>query len=146
MEIGDLLYILIGVGALLFSLFKKSKHKEQFGNDFPQYEQEDNLEEVFESVSNVSEQPQPKAVVLRTFEKKPVFESKFKRINFENRNKSKKIVTSGLKIRKEPKMFFEEKEDEIINYWNAENFDLHKAVIYSEILKRPNFDNSFYIR
>ena len=150
MELGDLVYILVGVVALLFSFIKKSKNRGRLEESLPQYEQESNfdLEEVLQTVFNTPESTKTNKIEIPKLEKKPVYESKYKRMSYENRHQNRKIITSSLKKRKEPTIFLEEKEKEEEKkiYWSEENFDLHKAVIYSEILKQPNFNNNNLIR
>ena len=144
MEIGDLLYLLIGAIAIVAGLLKKSKSKERYEESIPQYEPDDNFEEVFQPVYESNEKNIIKNVETKRLEKKPVYESKFKRMNFDKRFQNRKTITTSLKKRKETELVLEEKRDEEIKtFWNQETFELHKAVIYSEILKRPNFENNF---
>ena len=136
MEIGDLLYVLIMVVALVFSVLKKAKGKEQ--RPAPSHEVEDTLSEVFPSLKQIwEEQKVPEYPITKTFS--PPVQHQKKIIDKGIRIKDRKIITSGLKKRDTHKILLDEDENNGISYWNKEPIDLQKAVIYSEILKRPDY-------
>ena len=139
MDIGDLLYVLIMVVALVFSFIKKAKGKEQRPNaHIPEHEVEDTLSEVFPTFKQIwEEQKVPEPPKVRTFP--PPVQHQRKVIDKGVRIKDRKTITSGLKKRDTHKVFLDEDENNEIPYWNKEPIDLQKAVIYSEILKRPDY-------
>jgi hypothetical protein len=138
MEFGDLIYIFIMVAVALFSLIRANKNKERQGTQIPDYNTVELPEEVFppgmfrEEKAKVLTKPPEKNV-------NPVYRSHFQRIDFENRRQKKRTIFSELKKRQDTKIFLEEESQAISSYWENEQFDLRKAVIYSEILKRPEY-------
>ena len=141
MEIGDLLYVLIMVVALVFSVLKKAKGKEQRGTVTPDHEVDDSLSEIFPTLKQIwEEQKVPEYPITPTpFSSYVNQKENREKIKKRIRIKDRKTITSSLKKRTAQKVFLDEDENEGISYWNKEPIDLRKAVIYSEILKRPDY-------
>ena len=129
------------VVVLIFSVLKKAKDKEQHTPAAPDHEVDDSLSEVFPSLKQIWEEqkipeyPKPAILLVPPVQRKENREKLKKRIGIKDR----KTITSGLKKRNTQKVFLEEDEDSGITYWDKDPIDLQKAVIYSEILKRPDY-------
>jgi hypothetical protein len=138
MEFGDLIYILIMVVVALFSFFRANKNKARQESSIPDFETVNIPEEVFppgmfgEERAKVLTKPPEKRIT-------PVQRSHFTRINYEKRRQKKRTIFSGVKRQQETNIFLEDDNQLIGSYWENEQFDLQKAVIYSEILKRPEY-------
>jgi hypothetical protein len=136
MEFGDLIYVLIMVVVAVFSFLRSNRSKERQDMPIPEFKTIKLPEEMFppgmfgEEKANVLTKPPEKKSIT-------VGRSHFTRIDFENRRQKKRTIFSGLKKQQETKIFLEEEQQLISSYWENEQFDLQKAVIYSEILKRP---------
>jgi len=140
MELGDLIYILIMVAVAIFSIVKKSISKKQSEVPIPQYNTEDYREDVFPpgvfwegNAKPLAKPPENKEMTVRR--------SVFKRIDFDKRRLKSRISSSSSRLKKTQKHshFLEEEEQGNVLFWEVEQFELQKAIIYSEILKRSDY-------
>jgi len=138
MEFGDLIYVLIMVAIAVFSIIKKSSSKKQTDVLMPEFEAENSPVEVFPQNRFWEEKVRPLNKPLEIKEKK-VYRSEYKKIDFEKRKIKKRTITSSLKKRQIAKVILEVDEQSNYSFWEEEQFDLQKAVIYSEILKKPEY-------
>ena len=137
MEFGDLLYILLMVVAVAFSLIKKAK-KQHHESPFPDFKTINLPEEIFPPGMFREEKPK---VLTQPPENKDnsVNRLNFRKMDYGNRGQKQRTITSELKKRQETKIFLEEEKQIMSSYWEKEQFDLQNAVIYSEILRRPEY-------
>ncbi|MCG8580430.1 MAG: hypothetical protein MI866_10960 [Bacteroidales bacterium] len=133
-DIGNILYILAMLAALIFSAYKKQKQakKPMQAPDEPVQPDTEAMgeEDVFEELRELFQNPKPKP--------QPVVEQP---------EKIKKEVPLHMQKKEEPKKNDVPKhkpvelisidEEEESSGFNKEQIDLRQAVIYSEILKRP---------
>lgn len=138
MEFGDLLYVLIMVAVAVFSIVKKSRGRKEHDVLTPEFEADASPEEVFPPGTFWEGKVKPLIRPPDNKEKK-VHRSGFKRIDFNKKRIKNRTITSGLKKRQAPKILLEEDEQVNFSYWDEEPIDLRKAVIYNEILKRPDY-------
>ena len=138
MEFGDLLYVFIMVAVAVFGIIKKSAGKKRPDVLMPEFEAENSPVEVFptgrfweETVKPLTKPPEIKNEKVRRPD--------FKRIDFDRSKIKKRTITSSLKKRQSAKIFLEEDEQNNFSFWEKEQFDLQKAVIFSEILKKPEY-------
>jgi hypothetical protein len=131
-DIGNILYILVMLAALIFSAYKKQKKAKrpmQMPDDHPQQEGEPMVEEdVFEELRELFQQPKPKA---RPVVQEVKVEKKEVPLHMQRKEEPKKP-----NLPKEEPVELISVEDESSEF-DKEQIDLRQAVIYSEILKRP---------
>ena len=126
------------VAIAVFSIIKKSSSKKQTDVLMPEFEAENSPVEVFPQNRFWEEKVRPLNKPLEIKEKK-VYRSEYKKIDFEKRKIKKRTITSSLKKRQIAKVILEVDEQSNYSFWEEEQFDLQKAVIYSEILKKPEY-------
>ncbi|ASB48813.1 hypothetical protein [Alkalitalea saponilacus] len=153
--LGDIVYILLMLGALIFSLYKKSKSAGQDGDFMPEHEVGESPGEAFPTFKDLfgdaDEEEKVPAIGKKTPEteyatmqaeklkpqkleyKKPVYQSIQKR---ERIKKPERVSRIKQKI-SQMSLATKEKAIDETSYWDDEEFDLKKAIIYSEIIKRP---------
>jgi len=142
-EIKILLFILIGAFYLFSSFFKREKKKqdEKAINKRPVVHQ--TAEEIFRELQQslrLSNEPKPEASrpsARVALTKEPMLEKKAPRKSIDPRQgktSSKKTVTAVFEKTNQQK-----KEAEHLTLAQSLEFDPRKAVIFSEILKRPQY-------
>jgi hypothetical protein len=138
-NIGDFIYVLLMIGAVIFSIWRKSKQeatppvsnpKREFKDLFPEIPNwmGDDEDEYAGKAPNIPfERPRNEDQTLET-PAPPVFTYDAPSVAVPGRIivKSNPVVVDG-GLENEPHMFDEEP------------FDVRKAVLYSEILKRPTW-------
>ncbi len=132
-DIGNILYILAMVAALVFSAYKKQKQAKkpmQMPDDEvrPSHDPMDE-EDVLEELRELFQKPKPKP--------KPVYEEpkvaqKEMPLHMQKKQMPKKDVPKPRPAKLTPI-----EDEEIGSEFDREPIDLRQAVIYSEILKRP---------
>lgn len=147
-SIGDILYIVVMVAALVFSIYKKTKGGSQGGTIMPERQVGDPFDEVFPTFNphwhdekEIVEKPikhPPKPVKPQEAER-----VKYQRIDFQRIKKSGKAKslerTSRINVTSIQRKSTPEIESEQQFYWDEEPLDLQNAIIYSEIIKRPDY-------
>jgi len=146
MELGDLIYILIGVVVLVYSLIKKAKTKEQPEAIFSEYEADNTFDNVFQPSDVLNERPKITPFKTTRIKDREALQFKHQRVGLQNRIEKRKTIESKLSKRNITNFFEEDEKQDMINIREEDLFDLQKAVIYSEILKRPEFDKNLLIR
>ena len=151
-SLGDILYILVMIGALIFSVIKKSRSAAHKGEVVPEYETEAYPQEELPPFSEwlddeiIQKRPQE-------FQKEPEIQPmqaeklqhqklQYKRPDYQSIKKSDSLKRPEriTRITRKPvlKLLAEEENSYKDNsVWDDENFDLKRAIIYSEIIKRP---------
>ncbi|MBR8536586.1 hypothetical protein KDU71_13510 [Carboxylicivirga sediminis] len=132
-DIGNILYILAMLAALVFSAFKKQKQaKKQMpapDEQAPTYHPMDE-EDIVSELKELFQKPKietPKPAVVKSPEKNQA--TAFRTF--------KKEVKKTAPTPPPAPVILEVEELEEVSYFDKEQIDLRQAVIYSEILKRP---------
>jgi len=135
-DFGDILYILVMLGALVFSVIRKaqqSKNKPTMSESDksspydPMAEEEPLMEELREMFAK-PKRPEPQPVVQKPVQvKNKTVEKTF----------SKKTNRTIIPKKTEPLKVIHTDDDDEGFVFDADEVDLRKAVIYSEILNRP---------
>jgi hypothetical protein len=147
-SIGDILYIVVMVAALIFSIYKKSKAQNQDGTVRPEEEVGDPLDEVFPTFT--MPKPKPAEPIERPVKQPPrliqteaVPRIRTSRTDFhkiKTRGDSKRLERSQrLTTHTSPRKSTQEPELEQHYYWEEEPVDLQRAIIYAEVIKRPDY-------
>ena len=130
MDAGDLLYILFVIVSIVLGMLGKKKRKNR-NTSTPSNEasQDVDWESLFENLSSGQRVKEEREVI---HEEEPVSTFSEEPKKAENRplNKTKSEKSKS----KKPNIIFEED----VNEANSD-FDLRQAIIYSEILKRPEY-------
>lgn len=145
---GEILYIIIMLAIFIFSAFRKKKVA---GGNMPEEKEFNPMEEIFTPFEDLIEEPEeepkpPKEEATlssapNTIENYPfvkedyVFTSNTSPEDIRRQRKNKKSKRQTVLRSEEENLKFDELSDEHL----LKNFDLRKAVIYSEILKRPEY-------
>ncbi len=151
-SIGDILYILVMIGALIFSVIKKSRGAARKGEVMPEHETEDYPQEAFPPFSEWLDDETMKKPP-REYQNEPEIEPmqaeklqhqklQYKKPDYQSIKKSDSLKRPERITRITRKPVHKSLEEETDSYdespvWNGECFDLKKAIIYSEIIKRP---------
>ena len=147
-SIGDILYIVVMVIALVFSIYKKSKSGNQDGTIIPEREVSDPFDEVFPTFNQNWNEDRVPADMPVKHPPKPVQQEiadrvRYQRIDFQRTNKSetsKRLErTSRLSRSSIQRKSTREPDSEQMYYWDEEPLDLQNAIIYTEIIKRPDY-------
>lgn len=150
-SLGDILYLLIMVGVVIFGVIKKSKTSGG-GEIMPEDEVDDYPSEAFPPLSKWLEEqldPKPKPEIVTKPRVAPVMQkerepavSHFKKPYKPAPRKPYQSLEDTPRIQRKiatKESFIEEEPEYGTSFlWEDEQFDLRKAVIYSEILKRPS--------
>ncbi len=123
-DLGDFLYIILAIVGVIFSILKKNK---KAAADVPPVVLQDDGEDMMSPVSDDNE-----IINIPKFEK--VKESKSQSVG----ERIKQMESSYQPIQKKTSAKTE-KKIEVEDNTSGFEFDIRKAVIYSEILKRPEF-------
>lgn len=140
-SIGDFLYLLLMVGAVIISIIKKSKDK-QVAPPPPKPPQRD-FKDLFPEMGNWmddEEEEQPVQPAPRT-EVFPSAQSPTRAQPIETpvfTYDAPEIAKPGRAVAKNAVVELQE-EEEGGGVFDEERFDLRKAVVYSEIMKRPTW-------
>ncbi len=149
--LGDILYILVMVAALAFSIYKKAKGAGQDGSIMPEHEVEEYPGEAFPSFDDwfdkgkaePKEKSTDNAVIPMQpgkIEHRPL---EYKRPDYKTIKKSDALKRPERVTRITPrqirKSLAKEEPTEQVSYWENEPLDLRNAIIYAEIIKRPNY-------
>ncbi len=153
-SIGDIIYMVLMVAALVVSVIVKAKKAPQEGSPVPQSEvNEDEHDEEFTAfsdwLSGGEEKTKEDTVVSSTpspqQEKMPyermrshLADSYHKTKRKEKFQRSERVPQAPLKSAPR-RSVTEEEEDSEASTWFNDTQDLRRAIIYSEILKRPTF-------
>ncbi|WP_439181671.1 hypothetical protein [Carboxylicivirga taeanensis] len=131
-DIGNILYVLAMVAALVFSAFKKQKQAKKdvtLPSDPPTYHPMDE-EDIVDELRELYQKPKPK-------KQEPVVEKRKGFVSpFANDQRFAKAQEAQKAKKKPLKVEVLEEEGEDLAF-DKEQIDLRQAVIYSEILKRP---------
>ncbi|MDR2928926.1 MAG: hypothetical protein LBV41_12125 [Cytophagaceae bacterium] len=144
MDLGDIAYGLIMLVAVVASIYKKAIKNNRPHDDMPMPEQEidDTLKEFFPTVRQLIEVENRKIASPPAY-RKPENVSQFsdyRKNDFKRqRIKEKETISSSLRKRIPQKDLFDEDESKTATIWDKDPFNLQKAIIYSEILKRPDY-------
>lgn len=134
-DIGNILYILAMLAALVFSAYKKQKQSKRQQQPMPEEEhrpaydpmdEDDVLTELKELFGKPKAEPKPvvEEAVVQKVEVKP------KPLVIQDEKVSEKVKQEPIRL----EVYDDEPEGFI---FDKEQIDLRQAVIYSEILKRP---------
>jgi hypothetical protein len=151
-SLGDILYILVMVGALIFSVIKKSRDAARNRELVPEHETEEYPQEAFppfsewlddEAMKKPPREYQNK-VDVQPMQAETLQHQKlqYKKPDYQSIKKSDSLKRPERITRITRKPVHESLAEEANSYgdssvWNGENFDLKRAIIYSEIIKRP---------
>lgn len=131
-DIGNILYILAMLAALIFSAYKKQKQAKkpmQMPDEHTQPENETMVEEdVFDELRELFQKPKPQQAVP---EPKPVKDEV--PLHMQKKEAPRKSSMS----KQEPVKLVAQEDEYEETEFDREQIDLRQAVIYSEILKRP---------
>lgn len=131
-DIGNILYILAMIAALIFSAYKKQKQAKKTvqAPDEVVRPERDVMEEddVLEELRELFQKPKPKPVV-----EEPKVEKKVVPLHMQRKQEPKKTDIAKQK----PVEIISIEEEVEGSEFDKEQIDLRQAVIYSEILKRP---------
>ena len=140
MDIGDLIYLVIVIGAVIASIIKKKMDSAGSNEERPKRRIPDSMKEMFPDIKELFEeqempvQPKPE----------PVAESKTVEATVSDENKKSYFTYDNSDLSKGYSIFSKENEEHNITSVIEENpvmenFDLRKAVIYSTIIHRPEY-------
>ena len=149
--LGDILYILVMIAALVFSIYKKAKSAEQGGSIMPEREVDDYPDEAFPSFDDwfdkkgtdrskpvaeeVAQPMQPGKMQHKPLEyKKPDYQIIRKTDALKRPERITRITPRQVR-----KSLAKEDSNEQVSYWENEPLDLRDAIIYAEIIKRPTY-------
>jgi hypothetical protein len=147
-SIGDILYIVVMVIALVFSIYKKTKGGNQDGTIIPEREVGDPFDEVFPTFnSNWDEEKTPVDIPVKHPPKQIPTEQtdrvRYQRIDFQRTKKSetsKRLERTSRTSRSSiQRKSTREPESEQQYYWDEEPLNLQNAIIYAEVIKRPDY-------
>jgi hypothetical protein len=155
---GDIIYIIVMVAALVFSIIRKAKGTKQDGMSVPHDEYTDVPHESFPTSSDWFNDPESSSEKIN--EEKPIDKPKsnmqpevmrppkmgynssgYQRIkNRDNRKRPERVSRISSKIVSK-NLAKEDVHSQTIapTSFNDEPFDLREAIVYTEILKRPAF-------
>lgn len=151
-SLGDILYILVMVGALIFSVIKKSRDAARNRELVPEHETEEYPQEAFppfsEWLDDEAMKKPPREYQNETdvqpmqAEKLQHQKLQYKKPDYQSIKKSDSLKRPERITRITRKPVHKSLAEEANSYddssvWNGENFDLKRAIIYSEIIKRP---------
>ncbi|WP_430814614.1 hypothetical protein [Carboxylicivirga sp. RSCT41] len=133
-DIGNILYILAMLAALIFSAYKKQKQSKRpmQAPDEPMRPETESMgeEDVFEELRELFQNPKPKPQPV-------VQEPKVVKKEMPLHMQKKEVLKKTEHAKEEPvKLVSIDEESEGFEF-DKEQIDLRQAVIYSEILKRP---------
>jgi len=131
-RIGDILYLLALVAFFVFSsIMKSKKHKKNIPQPEPASE-ESHENEQEEFPTNFDDFPDhfDDNIIKEEVEIKVERPSTFQKTKTDFRKPAQPKKS-------EPAVITESKDESTESFWDEEEFDLRKAVIFSEILKRP---------
>ncbi len=147
-SLGDILYIIVMVVALVFSIYKKTKGSHQDGTLLPEREVGDPFDEVFptgkrrwldeETVEKPVKHP-PKPLQKEKTEGLGYQKIAFQRIQKSDALKRPERTTRITPRLTQKKSAVQKVESDQLFYWDEEPLDLQNAVIYAEIIKRPDY-------
>ena len=149
--IGNILYIILMVIVLALSMLKKAKSPGSEDTSMPEREVDESPGEAFprfddwfdkkedvrqEPVKRPNIQPVPaKKLEYQPLEYKKIgYSLPSKRVPIKKRTVAKQNVMQTVR-----KSVTKEEPAELTTFWEREPIDLKRAIIYSEIIKRPNF-------
>jgi len=151
-SIGDILYLLMMVGALIFSVIRKSRSAEHKGDVIPEDEAETFPSEAFPPFNEWLEKEIPQEET-QEYQNKPEVQPmqaeklqhkklQYKRPQYQSIKTSDSLKRPERITRITRKPAHENLAENINSYnytsvWDNESLDLRKAIIYSEIIKRP---------
>ncbi len=145
-SIGDILYIIVMIIAVVLSIYKKAKGNNQGGPLLPEDEVNEPYEEVFPTYNprNWSQkaeqteqhQKQPPGKVMPAPAKSQRIDFQRTKVNMERKRIER---TSRISKRTIHRKTYQEQVTEQGYYWDENPMDLKNAVIYAEIIKRPDF-------
>ncbi|MCU4163069.1 hypothetical protein [Carboxylicivirga caseinilyticus] len=130
-DFGDILYVLVMLGALVFSVIRKAQQAKknvprpgsESSNPYDPLDEEEPLMEEIREMFSKPKVPKPQ----------PVFEKPKTEIKPFAKNVAKPIVKRSI----EPLEVINTEEEHDPFIFDVEEVDMRKAVIYSEILNRP---------
>jgi hypothetical protein len=151
-SLGDILYILVMIGALIFSVIKKSRNAGRNGEVVPEHEVEDYSDDTLPPFREWFDDEAIKKPP-REYQNEPEIEPmqaeklqhqklQYKKPDYQSIKKSDSLRRPERITRITRKPVHKSLAEETDSYdkdsvWDAENFDLKQAIIYSEIIKRP---------
>jgi hypothetical protein len=137
--IGDILYLLAMLAFFVFSAVMKSRKKKQAPSAYPtdEYTEKPNQEDdVLQELRDLFQPKSPTpAPSVREIPVQPVRQEAKTTIPSPSLKRTLKTIIPTEK--RNVTIQIEEKEDG--SYWDQEEFDLQKAIVFSEILKRPDY-------
>lgn len=151
-SLGDILYILVMIGALIFSVIRKSRNAARKGEVMPEYEVEEYPQEAFPPFSEWLDDEaikKPQRDYQNEAEIQPMQAERlqhqklqYKKPDYQSIKKSDSLKRPERITRITRKPVHKSLAEEANSYgdssvWNGESFDLKRAIIYSEIIKRP---------
>lgn len=151
-SLGDILYILVMIGALIFSVIRKSRGAARNGEVVPEHETEEYPQEAFPPFSEWLDDEamkKPPREYQNEVEVQPMQAERlqhqklqYKKPDYHSIKKSDSLKRPERITRITRKPVHKSLAEEANSYdespvWNGEGFDLKRAIIYSEIIKRP---------
>ncbi len=144
-DLGSILYLVFTVAAVIFSIVKKSnqnKNKKAVTSDSataPKSGSKDVLEDIFPQLKGMFEPQVEKPTFIKeepTSKPKPVVNKRSYEFEKTRKTTLRSSEKTSLKTKvKEKNQESIKREVKYENHW----FDARQAIIYSEILKRPDF-------
>ena len=148
-SIGDILYIVVMVVALIFSIYKKSRANSQDGTIVPEREVGDPFDEAFPTFNrSLLEDEEPEERPLkhppRPTQATQPEKITYQKIAYQRLEKSGSLDRPERITRISPKSnhrksIVQKVEDYQHFFWDDEPLDLRNAIIYAEIIKRPDY-------
>lgn len=151
-SLGDILYILVMIGALIFSVIKKSRGADRNGEVVPEHEAGEYPREAFPPLSEWFDDEAMKKPPLE-YQNEPEIEPmqaeklqhqklQYQKPDYQSIKKSDSLNRPQRITRITRKPVHNSLAEETNSYndssvWDGESFDLKRAIIYSEIIKRP---------
>jgi hypothetical protein len=146
--IGDIIYIIVMIAALVFSIYKKAKASKHDGDVMPEHQVGDSPTESFPSFKDWfnDDEEEPEEIVrpqIQTMEAVPLKPNRlnYKKPEYKGMQKSDSLKRPERVTRITKRTVHNSlnpgKIAETFTYWDDEQLDLQKAIIYSEIIKRP---------
>ncbi len=151
--LGDILYIVFMIAIVVLSMYKQTKRSQKPDIAVPDHEKDKHPIESFPPLDDWlndgpfagNEKLKPdelKTSPLRVEKLEPekLQYTSLKRHRIQKKERIKKPeLTSKLSYKKFRVGLGKEESIKEPSYWDDESFDLQKAIIFSEIIKRPNF-------
>ncbi len=138
-DLGDILYVIFAIIAVVYSFIKKGAQKAKEATP-PIFEQDEDDESFEADDRTIEGSPGSKETVMQTvpsYNQEPI---KARVLDNAMEEKKRQMEQNFSRIKRTSDIRKETKQEEVYSGTDFMNdFDLREAVIYSEVLKRPDF-------